>query len=106
MYPQNFELFAAVGSAQFAWGANAAIHVWIDGAAIANFYTHLVISYLDHLSRQLMPQDARIGEGRVAASQSMEIAATHPDATDSNQRVLSSRLGGRNLPLNQFAGRI
>jgi hypothetical protein len=106
MYSQNVEALAAVSSAKLARSANAAVHIWIDGTSIANFDACLVRSYLDDLARQFVPQHAGIGIGRVMASQGMEIAATHSDAADSNQRVLASRLGDRNLSFNQFAGRI
>jgi hypothetical protein len=84
MYSQNVDVLATVGSAKLARGANAAVHIWIDGAAITNFDACLVRSYLDDLARQFVPQHAGIGIGRVTASQGMEIAATHSDAADSN----------------------
>jgi hypothetical protein len=106
VYSQNIEPFTAIGSAKPAWSTNAAIHVWIDGAAIANLYIRVVRTYFDHLACQFMPQHAGIGVGRVAAGQGMEIAATHSDPADSNEGVLTGRFGGSNLSFNQLAGRL
>ena len=106
VYSQNIEPFAAVGSAKLAWSTNAAVHVWIDGAAIANLYTRVVRTYFDHLARQFMPQHAGIGVGRVSAGQGMEIAATHSDSAYSKKSVLAGRFGGSNLSFNQLTGRL
>jgi|SRR6185369_15700512 hypothetical protein len=98
VYPKNTQALAAVGAATFACRADPAAYVWVNRTTVTYSNAHLVSPSLDDFACQFMTQHARIGIGRVSASEGIEIAATDADSEYSKERFTARSLGGRNLP--------
>src|SRR5271170_3882010 len=105
MNPVQAELLATIGAAAQTSSARAAVDVGVDGNLIANPDASRVFGNLHHFTRELVPQDARVGIDRMASSQSVKVAATHSHAPNAHQRFSPGSRGALHLAFDELTRR-
>ena len=95
MNAETLQADAAVRLASPAGDTGSAAQIGLDRAVIAGLQVRFGRVYGDDLDTQLVAEDARVGEERLAAPERMEIRAAHADATHAYDRITRSRIGRR-----------
>jgi hypothetical protein len=64
----------------------AAVHIRLDGAAVASAEAVGRVAGIEHLDAQLVPEHTRVGKKRLPPGKRVQIGAAHADAVDAHER--------------------
>ena len=89
---EDLQVLAAVAAAAPAGEARLAVHVRLDGAAVARLDVGDAGADLEHLDAQFVAGDARIAVERHLAEIAADVGAADADAVDAHQRLAGAGL--------------
>ena len=88
---EHLDVRAAIRLAPAAGDAFLAVDVRLDRAAVAGFDVVDALADGDDLHAEFVPEDARVGEERLLAVESVDVGAAHADAVHAHQGLARPR---------------